>query len=436
MVRQVVVLFCSLLAGTPMWAAVTQFPYEAVVRTDNAAVRCGQGKNYYVTSQLKKGTQVVVHRHDPGGWSMISPPKGSFSWISVDHVQVAAPGSGTVELPEGDTSGAPVWVGSDQGDEHSVRQRVLRTGDTVQILGEESFDDGRGARKFYKIAPPAREFRWVKGDFLLPADPTLRQEALNDPYANPLTADTGPAEEESDSPDLETAAPALKVAEREVRETDSASPKAALREIDRHYIEMMELEPTQWDIDELVRSYQGLAATAPELAPQIQQRVTALEPRRKLHAEYQGLLQLSAETTARDQELAAQSQLSQIETVMDVNLGNPGELESPTQVASLGEPFLADTVPPPQSIPLAANSLTPATPKLNGAGIVRQLPSGDYGITTPSGRLLAVLQADPSLGLDRVIGQPMGFIGERRYDSRLKADRLVVKQMIPVQLSE
>lgn len=436
MVRQVVALLCGLLVCTPVLAAVNQFPYEAVVRTDNAAVRCGQGKNYYVTSQLKKGTQVVVHRHDPGGWSMISPPEGSFSWISFDHVQVAAPGSGTVELPDGDTSGAPVWVGSEQGDEHSVRQRVLRTGDTVQILGEESFDDGRGSRKFYKIAPPAREFRWVKGDFLLPADPTLRQEALNDPYANPLTADTSPAEEETGSPEIETPAPALKVAEREVRETDSASPKAALREIDRHYIEMMELDPTQWDIDELVRSYQVLAATAPELAPQIQQRVTALEPRRKLHAEYQGLLQLSAETTARDQELAAQSNLSQIETAMDVNLGDPGDLAAPTQVASLGEPILTEAVPSSQFPPAPEVSLAPATPKLNGAGIVRQLPGGQYGITTPSGRLLAVLQADASVGLDRVVGQPMGFIGDRRYDARLKADRLVVKHMVPVQLGE
>lgn len=438
MVRQLVALLCGILACTSAIAAVTQFPYEAVVRTDNAAVRCGQGKNYYVTSQLKKGTQVVVHRHDPGGWSMISPPEGSFSWISVDHVQVAAPGSGTVELPEGDTSGAPVWIGSEQGDEHSVRQRVLRSGDTVQILGEESFDDGRGPRKFYKIAPPPREFRWVKGDFLLPADPALRQEALNDPYANPLTAEVAP-EEELDSPESEPATPALKVAEREVRETDSTSPKAALREIDRHYIEMMELDPTQWDIDELVRSYQGLATSAPELAPQIQQRVTALEPRRKLHAEYQGLLQLSAETTARDQELAAQSQQSQFETVMDVSLGDPGALEPPTQVASLGEPFLADTVPSPQLPPSTTTPSLPPAPaptKLNGAGIVRQLPSGHYGITTPSGRLLAILQADPAVGLDRVVGQPMGFIGERRYDSQLKTDRLVVKQMVPVQLGE
>jgi hypothetical protein len=304
------------------------------------------------------------------------------------------------------------------------------------ILGEESFDDGRGSRKFYKIAPPAREFRWVKGDFLLPADPTLRQEALNDPYANPLTADTSPAEEETGSPEIETPAPSLKVAEREVRETDSASPKAALREIDRHYIEMMELDPTQWDIDELVRSYQGLAATAPELAPQIQQRVTALEPRRKLHAEYQGLLQLSAETTARDQELAAQSNLSQIETAMDVNLGDPGDLAAPTHVASLGEPILTEAVPSSQFPPAPEVSEAPATPKLNGAGIVRQLPGGQYGITTPSGRLLAVLQADASVGLDRVVGQPMGFIGDRRYDARLKADRLVVKQMVPVQLGE
>lgn len=437
MVRQVVASLCGLLICAQVVAGVTQFPYEAVVRTDQATVRCGQGKNYYATMQLRKGATVVVHRHDPGGWSMISPPEGSFSWISADHVRVDAPGTGTVELPEDDISGAPVWIGSDQGEEHSVRQRILRSGDTVQILDEGTFDDGRGSRKFYKISPPAREFRWVKGDFLLPADPTLRQAALNDPYSNPLeTQATLVADaEEPDAPELKTPTPALNVAQREVRAAaDSASPKAALREIDRHYTEMMELDPTQWDIDELVQSYQGLAATAPELAPQIQQRVTALEPRRKLHAEYKSLLQLSAETTARDQELAAQANMSEIETAMDVNLGSPGELDVPVQVASLGDPILSDTVSPTPATPTLATPQTSEAPKLNGAGIVRRLTNGQYGITSPTGKLLAILQAAPSIGLDRVVGQSMGFIGERRFDPQLGTDRLTVQQMVPVQL--
>lgn len=434
MVRQVVALLCGLLLSSSLSAAVTQFPYEAVVRTDNAAVRCGQGKNYYVTAQLRKGTQVVVHRHDPGGWSMISPPEGSFSWIAADQVRVDAPGTGTVELSEGDTSGAPVWIGSDQGDHHSVRQRVLRTGDTVQILGEDSFDKGR----FYKIAPPAREFRWIKGDFLLPADPTLRQEALNDPYANPLAADSAPVEESSEEPDSESPVPSLpRVAAREVRgSSDEASPKAALREIDRHYSEMMELDPAQWDIDELVQSYQGLAASAPELAGQIQQRLAVLEPRRKLHAEYQSLLQLSAETTARDQELAAQASLPQIETAMDVSLGAPSELETPEQFASAGElPPGSLSQPALNPVP-AHSSAAGGVSKLNGAGIVQRLSNGQFGITSPTGKLLAVLQADPQVGLERVVGQSMGFVGVRQYDARLGTDRLIVKQMIPVRLGQ
>ena len=49
-------------------------------------------------------------------------------------------------------------------------------------------------------------------------------------------------------------------------------------------------------------------------------------------------------------------------------------------------------------------------------------------------RLLAVLQMDQSVQLERVVGQSMGFIGERNFDPRLGTDLLIVKQMMPIQL--
>ena len=178
--------------ATSLQAEARKFPYEAIVPVDNVTVRCGQGKHYYTTSRLEKGTILTVYRHDPGGWYMVSPPEGSFSWIAAEHVQVAAPGQGTVTLPEGAVDGAPVWVGSELSGDHSVRQRVLQSGDAVQILAEDRFQDSTGTTKVYKIVPPAREFRWVKGDFVVPRDETLRREALSDPYSNPLAQVTEP----------------------------------------------------------------------------------------------------------------------------------------------------------------------------------------------------------------------------------------------------
>lgn len=438
MLRLAVVLAFGFLLVSSLQAEARKFPYEATVRADNVTVHCGQGKEFYATSRMEKGALLTVHRHDPGGWYMVSPPAGSFSWIAAEHVQVDAPGAGTVSLPEGDVDGTPVWVGSELTTDHSKRQRVLHSGDTVQILAEDVFQDTTGTARVYKIAPPAREFRWVKGDFVVPRNESLRQEALSDPYLNPL-AQVAEQEPSSEVVEREIVSAPLLALEPITREPFQAAaapeahdPRAALREIDRHYTEMIELDPSQWDIEELVRSYEGLAASSPLLANSIQQRLTALETRRKLHAEYRSFVQLSSETTQRDQQLSAQNQMTQADLVMSVDLGSPTVLPHLVQEVSTGSPR-AESI---TSFPKTGTPTQPAsvTPQLNGAGIVQRMPSGRFGIVAPDGRLLAMLQVDRSISLDRVVGQSMGFIGERSFDPRLGTDLLIVKRMMPVQL--
>ncbi len=441
MQRLAVALAFWFLIATSLPAEARKFPYEAIVRVDNVTVRCGQGKHYYTTARLEKGAILTIHRHDPGGWYMVSPPEGSFSWIAAEHVQVAAPGQGTVTLPEGDVDGAPVWIGSELSGDHSVRQRVLQSGDAVQILAEDRFQDSTGTTKVYKIVPPAREFRWVKGDFVVPRNETLRREALSDPYSNPLAQVTEPepAVPESSVPEFaEDSEPsALQPTTREPVLTttitpDADAPRAALREIDRHYTDMIELDPSKWDIEELVRSYEGLAASNPQLANSIQQRLAALETRRKLHAEYRSLAQLSSETTERDQQLAALGATTPVDLVMAVELGTPAAL--PTLVQEVSAASTGENSAPFRSSPPQPSQPVSISPQLNGAGIVQRLSNGRYGIVTPQGRLLAVLQADRSVPLERVVGQSMGFIGERSFDPRWGTDLLIVKQMMPIQL--
>lgn len=441
MQRLAVALACLFSLAASLSAESRKFPYEAVVRADNVTVRCAQGKNGYATSRVKKGDILTVHRHDPGGWYMISPPEGSFSWIAAEHVTENA-GVGTVSLPEGDTEGAPVWVGSELGNDHSMRQRVLKTGDTVQVIGEDVFQTNTGSTRVYKIAPPIREFRWVKGDFVVPADENLQREALNDPYSNPFGPTTeavaeSDAEEEPTSKKAEVAVlpPPSREPTAKAASKDSNDPKSALREIDRHYSDMIEQDPKEWDIEELVRSYEGLAVTAPQLATPIRQRLAALEDRRKIHAEYRAFAQLSAETTQRDQELAAQtisSTASTMEPATEFSLGDPSPLEVQGQVVS-AEPTIMNS-PPPVSQTVVPSQPASVRPQLNGAGIVQRLPNGRFAIVAPEGRLLAVLQADRAVQLERYVGQPMGFVGERSFDPRIGSDLLVVKQVVPIQL--
>ena len=121
-----------------------------------------------------------------------------------------------------------------------------------------------------------------------------------------------------------------------------------------------------------------------------------------------------------------------MDPVTDFTLGDPSPLEVPEQFASAAPTIMNS--PPPVAETVVPSQPASVRPQLNGAGIVQRLPNGRYAIMAPEGRLLAVLQADRSVPLDRVVGQSMGFVGERSFDPRIGSDLLVVKQMIPIQL--
>src|SRR5690606_12650897 len=77
------------LCGASGRALADGFPYVAYVSTNDVYVRSGPGRDYYPTDKLDKGQPVEVYRHDPGGWLAIRPPRGSFSWVSARHLDLA-----------------------------------------------------------------------------------------------------------------------------------------------------------------------------------------------------------------------------------------------------------------------------------------------------------------------------------------------------------
>jgi hypothetical protein len=80
-----------------------------------------------------------------------------------------------------------------------------------------------------------------------------------------------------------------------------------------------------------------------------------------------------------------------------------------------------------------------ATPKLAGAGIVSLAAVNFPGapkhlLLAPDGRMLAFLQPQGTLDLDRYAGHAMGVVGKRSYRADLQADVIVVESIVPVRL--
>lgn len=154
-VSLLVVLFGSL---TVLGAERQKTPYKAYVVSDGVYVRSGPGKNYYPTMKLPLGAEVEVYRHDPGGWYAIKPPEESFTWVAARYVEVDEDGLGTIKGEQ-----VAARVGSTFSDIRDVIQVRMYEGEVVEILGEKQFTGTSEAGKWYRIAPPSGEFRWVFG---------------------------------------------------------------------------------------------------------------------------------------------------------------------------------------------------------------------------------------------------------------------------------
>jgi uncharacterized protein YraI len=145
-------------------ADTLSFPYMAEITGDNVYVRSGPGTNFYDCSKLNTGDKVKVIGKQ-FSWARIVPPPGSFSWISIQYVNID-PANPTVGTVTGDR--VRVYAGSDHVEPlHSTYlQGKLDRGDKVKLLGEQKGD-------YYKIAPLSFAYLWVSTNFTkpLPAEP-------------------------------------------------------------------------------------------------------------------------------------------------------------------------------------------------------------------------------------------------------------------------
>lgn len=155
-----------MLAGIlPLAAtALASEPYKGRVTTAQVFTRSGPGQNYYPTAYLEKNTVVDVYREDVGGWLAIRPTEGEFSLVRADDLSYGV----DRRIAHVQTAEAPAFVGSQISDQHHITHVKLDQDEPLEVLGIVELRDPETGKKeaFYRIAPPAGEFRWINKHFV------------------------------------------------------------------------------------------------------------------------------------------------------------------------------------------------------------------------------------------------------------------------------
>ena len=412
-----------------------KFPYEAVITENETYVRSGPGTRYYPTARMAQGNKVIVHRHDPGGWYMIEPPPGSFSWIRADFVEPTSQKAGRVTENQ-----VVVRVGTAFGDTRDVEQKRLNRGDTVQILGEKSFTAPEGPIRMYQIKPPRGEYRWVPGQFVAAADsiakqvpkktepfeefapveqPSVaaKQERKPDPFADPQPSagETSKMERPVTS-ETKNNPGVVRTDQPEATEQEAAR----LAELDQQFRTMVRLKTSEWDFSRIEAGYQELAkqASSDALKFQLEQRFAALAKYQKIKDQYDDFLRLTQDTANRDaQILSRSSQRPEI-------LSNP--------------PSTPARANPTPSSPRGTDSS--AVKNMVGAGIVQDAvvaaPNGPrFVLISPTGKVLAFLGSN-QVNLKQYLGRSVGLYGTRVFRNDLQTDYIQVESVTPVRLKQ
>ncbi len=139
--------------------------YTATVGVSQAPVRSAPFQDQYISAYLNAGDQVQVYRETKNGFLAIRPLNDSYSWVAAENLELHADGDhASVRVAR-----VPSWIGS--YDDRSVNYGytvLLNKGEVVTLLGrtQRMLSRANRSQTYYKIAPPAGEFRWIHKDHL------------------------------------------------------------------------------------------------------------------------------------------------------------------------------------------------------------------------------------------------------------------------------
>lgn len=174
---RVSILTCYLITFTlslPLVAA-PPVPYRAQVVVDLAAFRAGPGTQFYSCGQLRRGTMVEVYQREANGFLAIRPPQQASSWVLASDVELTEQADIGRVLRSDVTSWIDSQLPAAPDDQWQVR---LNEGELVEIIEKRPVpgQSPETADMYYRIAPPAGEFRWVPVQAVQPVTETVGQE--------------------------------------------------------------------------------------------------------------------------------------------------------------------------------------------------------------------------------------------------------------------
>ena len=273
-----------MLASTSLLAL--QFPYTVKVAAETPYY--GQAKiSGAAAGQLPPGSAVEVYRHD-GDWLAIRPPAGSFSWVSSRNVEATS----QPNVVRVRTGGVTCWVGHAGSENRTVSQVTLEQGELLQVTGDSLVGNETEVQQWYRIAPPAGEFRFVhsrhihatppaapagNGAALLTAGWSTRGKAgvapqptaASQPIAAQPIAQVGVQNAAAINPAPSTplqaipTATSVPAATTQVASAAETQARQRLATVDSHLATMLAYPPSMWNPMAVVPELQTLTATAP-----------------------------------------------------------------------------------------------------------------------------------------------------------------------------
>ncbi len=354
------------------------FPFQGVVTGDSVYIRSGPDTNYYPIAKLNTGAKVAVVDQEYG-WYKITPPQGSFSWVSKRYVESTGSKAGRIT-----GSRVNIRAGSPLSSRNFAVQMQAEKGTEVQIVGQQG--------QWYKISPPEGAYLWISARYVKGIGVVAKPEMAQKPVK---TATSQPAR-------LATTRPTVVVTSQPVFGLEAIDYgqfgqfAQQLARLDKRFKQQLGRPLAQQSWDDLLEKYRQIGQQkGPAMAlAYTRQRAIMIDYQLRIQGGLRDIQELGREFEQSIQLLSEQRAEIQLEQV---------------------------TVP----------QLFVAKGLLN-TSMVFVSPSGPqrFRLVKPDGsrRTVAYIQvgADSGISLSQFLGKYVGVRGKLRYDTQLRVDIIVV----------